>query len=626
MSEINFEVFKRLNKLVEKRIKVINANIASNQEKLQRVNKYDDLINTINNDNLCFANHLFINLIDDLIGGLDLEQVDDSKVESLFEKVELLNVIADNIVNGFYKSYTQDEIKIISEVIDLILYFKDISHQQKSTQRNNVFKSNEELVKCESLYDKLRNGENGLEHFDEDLSYIMFLIKQEDMSFRKDVLVLIQLLSKRIHENKLEQIQEDVLSVINEEVDVEEENNEEIDEDLIRGVFAKYGFNYDFFTDKHKAILSRISLMRVEAVLEVLSSYSEYQFVRDYQKFGNERNLFLIIRYASKDTLLFLIEDAKRRGVTVEEVFGVSGVYKRVSKHDVSPTEGGVPADDDYVSGSFEYYRKNSDLLEKLSLQYNIDNPGSEVDFYKDALLCTPEVLAIPSQLFAENIALAQKYKLKMFKKSPTGEIHLNAATMYESRHFEELCDVLIENGLYDYVVNYPSVLKEEKLVKKILYARRMGTLERSSNGKIKEIRNAPEPYNLNTVINRNNLNIYISRVPSSIIDFVEDSENKKLLSKLTNDSVMESMENNPNVVVVDDAVYSIDGVLVSRHKFRRIWYLMTMSGHINEGELKDLFMYALVYNSYYNSEEIKKLEKFAYGFNFGGVSYGILN
>ena len=51
MNEINPEVLKRLKKLVEKRIKLINANIASNQEQLQRVNRYDDLVNTINNDN-----------------------------------------------------------------------------------------------------------------------------------------------------------------------------------------------------------------------------------------------------------------------------------------------------------------------------------------------------------------------------------------------------------------------------------------------------------------------------------------------------------------------------------------------------------------------------------------------
>ncbi len=620
MNEINQEVLKKLKKLVEKRIKLINANIASNQEQLQRVNRYDDLISTINSDNKCFANGSFLTELEDLLGGLDLDNVDKTKVNLLFEKVELLNVIADSIINGYYKDYTQDELNIINEIIELILFFKQISHEQKSTQRSNVSRSNEELVKCESLYDKLRNGEEGLEHFDEDLSYIMLLIKEEDRTFKKDVLILIQKLSKRIHENKLKQIEEDVLTVIGDEIDTEEEKNEEIDEDLIRGVFAKYGFNYDFFSEKHKNILSRISLIRVESVLEVLSSYPEYQFVRDYQKHSNERNLFLIIRYATKETLLYLIQDAKKRGVTVEEIFGVSGVYKKVSKDVTEPGEGGGPTDDDYVSGCYEYYKKNADLFEKLSLQYNIDNPGSNVDFYKDALLYTPEVLALPSHLLAENIGLAEKYKLKMIKKTVYGEVRLNAATMYASRHFEELCDILIENGLYDYVVKYPSVIKEEKLVKKILYAKRMGTLERLSNGKIRDVRNSPEPYNLNIIVNRNNLSTYISKVPQSIIDFINDPDNKKLLAKITNDPVMDYMDNNPMVQRVNDATYSINGVLVSRHKFRRIWYLMTMSGHMKDGELSNLLMYALIYNSYYTNEELKVLEEFAYGFNFGGV------
>ena len=625
MSEINPEVLKKLKKIVEKRIKLINANIASNQEQLQRVNRYDDLVSAINNDNKCFANKSFLTELEDLVGGLNLDDIDKAKVNLLFEKVELLKIIAESIINGYYKDYTRDELNIIDEVIELILFFKQVSHEQKSTQRSNVSRSNEELVRCEALYDKLRNGEDGLEHFDEDLSYIMILVK-EDMTFKKDVLVLIQNLSQKIHENKLKQIEEDVLNVIGDEIDTEEEKNEEIDEDLIRGVFAKYGFNYDFFSQKHKNILSRISLIRVESILEVLSSYDEYQFVKNYQKYGNERSLFLIIRYATKDTLLYLIQDAKKRGVTVEEIFGVSGVYKKVSKNVVEPGEGGGTTDDDYLSGSYEYYKKNADLFEKLSLQYNIDNPGSNVDFYKDALLYTPEVLALPSHLLAENIGLAQKYKLKTIKKVVGGQVRLNAATMYETRHFEELCDVLIENGLYDYVVNYPSVIKEEKLVKKILYAKRMGTLERLSNGKIRDVRNSPEPYNLNSVVNRNNLNAYISRVPLSIIDFINNPDNKKLLVNITNDSIMDYMDNNSIVKIVNDVTYSINGVLVSRHKFRRIWYLMTMSGQMKDGELSNLLMYSLIYNSYYTDEELEVLKDFAYGFNFGGVVYGILN
>ena len=52
----------------------------------------------------------------------------------------------------------------------------------------------------------------------------------------------------------------------------------------------------------------------------------------------------------------------------------------------------------------------------------------------------------------------------------------------------------------------------------------------------------------------------------------------------------------------------------------------MTMSGHMNEGDLSNLLMYALIYNSYYTDEELKVLEEFARGFNFGGVRYGILD
>lgn len=620
MNEINDETLKKLIKIVEKRIKSINANIATNQRQLSRVNRYDDLVNTINNDNQCFASDSFLTELEGLLGGLDLDNVDKSKIEALFEKVELLKVIAESIIDGYYKNYTEDELQLINEVIELILYFKNISNEQKSEQRINVTKSSEELVRCESLYDKLRNGTAGLEHFDNDLAYILTLVNQEEMSFRKSTLVLIQNLSKCVHENILKQIEDDELVVISDNLENETDNTENIDEDLIRGVFAKYGFNYDFFTDSHKQALSKISLRRIESVLEVLSSYEEYNFVKNYQKRGNEKALFFIVRYATKETLEYLISDAKKRGVTVEEIFGVSGVYKKISKNCIEPgTDGPGPGGDDNLTGTYEYYKKNADLFEKLSLQYNLDNPGSDVDFFKDALLFTPEVLALPSDLLAKNITLAQQYKLKMFRKTTAGEVRLNAATMYESRHFDELCDVLIENGLYDYVVNYPSVIKEEKFVKKILYAKRKGTLERLPNGMIKDVRISSDPYDLLQVVNKDNLDKYVSKVPNSIVEFVNNSENRKLLVKMQNDSVMDNMDNNPKVQVVNEVTYAIDGVLVSRSKFRRIWFLMTMSGHMNEGELSNLLMYALTYGSYYTDEELVILEKFAYGYDFGG-------
>lgn len=622
MNEINTEVLKKLIKIIEKRIKFINANIASSEQKLSRVNQYDELINTIKNDNQCFANPSFDTQLDELLGGLDLDDHKD-KLELLLEKLSYLEVIANSILDGHYKNYDEQELLIIEEVIDLIMYFKSVSHDQKSEQRTIVSKSSEELVMCESLYDKLRNGSQGLEHFDTDLPYLMMLLDQEDVSLKRDVLILIQKLSKIIHENILNKIQEDEITAIG-EFEIEEESNETIDEDLIRGVFAKYGFNYDFFTAKHKASIARISLRRIESVLEILSTYPEYKFVIDYQRLGQERSLFLIIKHATKETLKYLVDDAKKRGVTVQEIFGVNGVYKKVSKNkDADIIEPGPDGerDDEYLSGSYEYYLKNADTFEMLSLKYNAANPGLNVDFYKDILATAPEVLAVPSHLVSENIELALQYGIKIVRKTKIGQVHVHAPTMFESRHFAELSDVLIENGLYDYLVSYPSALRDEKFVKKILYYKINNKLERTNSGKIKEVRFAPEPFDLDQVVNRNNLQKYIAVVPSEIVEFVRDEDNKKLLAKLTNDPVMDAMDNSEDVNKVNDAIYSIGGVLVSRHKFRRVWYLMTMSGQMNKANLSDLLMYALIYDSYYSDEELDILDKFAHGFNFGGIT-----
>ncbi len=624
MNEINLNVLKQLIKIVEKRIKHINNNIALNQETLKRVNGYDDLINLIKDDNTCFALDTFYKKLDDLLNGIVIN--DRSKLEALLEKVNYLKVIAFSIKGGHYTSFDEQEIVMIDEVIELITYFKGISFEQKIEQRSNVSKSNEELTRCTALYDKLRNGEEGLEHFDTDLTYLMQLVKEKDPTLLRDTLALIQILSKRIHENIMKQVQDEELPMMDEEFE-EPENNEIIDEELIKGVFEKYGFNFDFFDEKHKKILMRLTLRRIESVLEVLHNNEEYQFVKNYQRYPSKKtDLFMIIRHASKETLEYLIIDAKKRGVTVQEIFGVTGVYKKVPKNGVNLLEPPIPGpdyppvEDEYLPGTYEYYRKNADLFENLSLKFNAENPGLDIDFFKHILLSTPEVLATPSHVVAKNIELALQYGVKMIRRGEIG-VRPHAATMFDARHFEEIADILIENGLYNYLITYPSVVRDEKFVRKILYRKYNGTLEMNPNGTIKEVRMSDEPHDLNDVVNKKNLSPIVHNVPDEIVAFVNAPNNKKLLKGLQNDEVMDRMDSNEQIRTSRDVAYSINGVLVSRPKFRKIWYLMTMSGHISRGEPKNLLMYALTYNSYYRDEDLQILQEFVNGFNFGGIA-----
>lgn len=618
MNEISNETLKQLIKLVEKRIKSINANIASNTQKLLRVNEYDELVKTIKDDNSCFGNPAFISKLDNLLSGIIIDNT--SALESLLEKLNYLDVISNSIIEGYLKEYTEEELNVINEVIELILYFKSVSSEQKSEQRSNVTKSNEELVKCEAIYDKLRNGFEGLVHFDEDLPYILNLISNEDPSFKKDVLVLIQHLSKAIHENLIRQFGEDGVTVEIDEIDVDEVNSEEIDEDLIRGVFAKYGFNYDFFTKDHREVLSRISLVRIESILEVLHTYDEYEFVYSYMNSRREKDLFFIIRYASKEALEYFIVDAKNRGVDVKDIFGVTGVYKKVSKVLENSGGSGPGGDSEHLSGCYEYYKKNAEYLERLTLEYLLEHPHEKADFYKTTLLTTPNVLGLPPGLLENNIKLAEQYGIKVYHKTLMGEASLRCATMYLSRKFEEECDLLIEHDMYDYVKNYSSVLAHHEQILKMIYVQRNGELEYMSNGKLKDLRyKAPSYLDYYAIVNGNNLERIIEQVPGEIIEFVENPENRKLLTGMENDSVMNAMDSGKIVRCKDEYTYDISGIFVSRRKFKRIWYLIKMSGHVEKGDLSNLLLYALTYKSLYTDEQLAVLEEFANGFNFGG-------
>lgn len=625
MKEIDEQFLKEIVRIVAKRIKEINASIADSNEGLHKIDDFDIVINHIRENNLCFANSDFKNKVQSVLTGLKLE--DKTILTKAIDDLDYLCFLAECIDNGMINEYKESELAIIERLIKSIEQIKNISIAENDSYRQSVSKKTNELELCTSLYDKLRKGDEGLFHFQaQEISYLLNLLSSKDITYRYHVLDLINRMEAQITENNKEFLRADI-----EEFDSEPEPIEEIDEDLIISIFNKYNFDYSIFTDKQKNILrTRCDLGRIEEVLEVLSTRPEYEFVRQYGKSRNInekirsiniRKLFFVIRFASKETLEYLIEDAKSRGVRVEDIFTVNGVYKKVSRTKENPAPGGEsPTDDDYLSGSYEYYKINANLFDRLSKEYNVTHPDANIDLYRQILETSPDVLATPSDVVARNIKQADLYGINLI-----GEDHyIKAPTVLTSRIFIHLVDVLIENSdnrnnFFGYLLQYPSILREEKTIRKILYKLYKGyetTIVNPTTNRLRSIRTEKEPYDLDEVINRDNIESLITNIPDSLITYID--ENEYSIDKFIQDEYTTRLDNDPNVGE-DEHAYIINGVRVSKLKFKRIWTLIMKSGLADNIPKDQLLILALTYNSYYRDSDLTALKEYTTSLGFKG-------
>ncbi len=616
MKEIDEQFLKEIVRIVAKKIREINASIADSNDSLKNVDEYDKVINHIRENNTCFASPDFKNKIQSVLASVKLE--DKSILTQAIDDLDYLCFLAECIDNGVINEYKESELAIVERLIKAIEQIKTISLAENDSYRQSVSKKTSELELCTSLYDKLRKGDEGLFHFqNQEIMYLLNILASKEMTYRYRVLDLINRMEEKINENNIAFLEADM-----EDFEDEQEQIEEIDEDLIISIFNKYNFDFTIFNDKQKHILrTRCDLGRIEEVLEVLTSHPEYEFVKQYGKSRNInekirsiniRKLFFVIRFASKETLEYLIEDAKARGVRVEDIFTVNGVYKKVSRTKENPGPSGEPTDDDYLSGSYEYYKINSNLLDKLSKEYNATHSDADVDFYRQVLDTSPDVLATPSDVVARNIKFANIYGINL-----VGDDHfIKAPTVLTSRIFIHLVDVLIENSddkndFFGYLFQYPSILKEEKSVRKILYKLYKGyetTVVNPNTNRLKGIRSTKEPYDLDEVINRDNIENLIANIPDSLITYID--ENEYNIDKFIQDEYISRLDNDPNVGENEHA-YVINGVRVSKLKFKRIWTLIMKSGLADNIDKDQLFILALTYNSYYRDSDLKALKEY---------------
>lgn len=552
------------------------------------------------------------------------ELEDKELLKQTLDDIFVLKVVANGKKKGINISLNSDELSRLERINDALQKVDEI-HKRKKEQKINEISANRVLKsKYSSLYDKLLAGEHGTEHYTPaEIDLLIELSSPQDLNFKIEILEYIRKISSIINVNIIQKTSTP---------DEEESTNEiEIDEEILKDLFEKYGYEYSNMPNKYKQLIrKRCKLQRIISIFEYIEeNKSQLGFLKKYGKVGviaktksginNEfRRLYLMLRYATKDTLDYLLEDAKKREVSIEDILRIDGVYKHINRSERKEGPPGPQGKDETVSGSFEYYKRNSIILDELTRQYQMLTGDMNIDFYKTTLDECSEFFKTPDDIIRKNIEITRKYGLTLIKKYG-GTYRLYKPTYLTARNLENSIDLMLENPpLYDYILRYPTLLREEKNSKKAIDRRQRGILQLNNQGELVGVRlDRTEPN-----INRKHIEKLAENIHSKLI---EASQNSEEIENYIDDEVTGKLNEYIDKIHQNELCFNINGVFVSKFKFYRVWtsmmnaYSKLSANDKKNCKLNDMVLYALTYNSCYTEDELEKIQGIIPGLKLGG-------
>ena len=604
--------------------------------------KIKDLIQKINDNATNIDNSSRVLQLDEelkenpfIIGEDDIER----ELEEYFTKIEdkeLLAQLLDDIfvlktVANIKKkitdiTYNEVEKQRLERIHNALLKIEEINKSRKEEKRKEITIQESLKTKYSSLHDKLIAGEKGTEHFTpQEIDLMLEFSSELDYKFKLNLLEYIRKISSIINLNILQK-------ETTEEIEEESTNEIEIDEEIIKNLFEKYGYEYESMPNKYKSLLrKKCKLQRIINIFEYIEEHkTEIGFIKKYGVLELEpktpsfiqkefRKLYLILRYATPNILDYLIEDAKKRNVSIEDVLRIDGVYKHVDREEKKEGGPGPGSSDETVAGSFEYYKKNAQLLDELSKEYQISTGDLSIDFYKTTLESCSEFFRTPDYRIKENIDVIKRYGIKLVEKCGS-TYRLYYPSYLSKKNLDSSFDIALENPpLYSSVLERHSILRETKLIKKAIELRHKSKLTYDEKRKILPgVRSdKTEP-----IINRKHIEELAKKVNSKLIPELDELE---LIENFVKDEIVEKVDKYINNEKYKALCFEFDGVYVSRFKFYKVWtYMMNCYNKLTEQEkrncnINDMLIYALTYNSYYTEEELEIIKGIIPSLKLGG-------
>ena len=490
MNDKNNNILKQLVELLHYKINTLNE---IRDESLNKSNEVENLLADLEKDVKIFSSSEFVKSLNKLIANSSLSEEEKRKLTINVDWLSQVLLKVSNVEK--YDDLNFEEKVFVDNITDFLreqrncLVLPDSVYTKYSSALNVAY----------GLLDKLRDADKGIKHFTEaDLGLIKELLTGRDSSFKLDVQNLIYSLSCSIHQNIMSQmldspeiyVTEDVSDV--EDVDSEVQNysgNEELDLEALRNLFKANSLDFDDLLEKHQKQLAKCKFSRIKEILEYILANRDkdkFGYLFDNNRIINELKVYQILRYSNVDILSYLVKDSKNNGVELRKILDISGVFKKVSKKSDgetidSPHEVG---DVDYVSGSFEYYKNNCKTFERLTAEYA--KQGIQIDCVKEAIIHIGTVLSRPDKIVAENVQIAKNFGMNLVVYK-NGRYILNSLAYLGSTSLTESLIAVIENGLFDYISEYPSKLCNINAIKHLIRVKRNGELSFLPNGRIKD-------------------------------------------------------------------------------------------------------------------------------------------
>lgn len=551
---------------------------------------------------------------------------DKEQLEELLMGIRILEISCGAINSGIEVKLNQEELDDVNKIVSALEEVESI-YQQKNEQIKKQRTATESLkLRYLGIYDKLRAGTKGRKYIkDNEIDDILDLIQEKDFQFKLEILEHIRKISEYVSQNQTKNIDEFE----------EQENDIEIDEDVLRQEFNKYGYQYDVMPDKYKVVLrKKCNMKKISKLFAFFEQNEEFAYLKKYgteetpsERKSNLKRLVLILRYATPATMEYLLKDSRDRGVSINEILQIEGVYKPITKktnddnHQQHTTNS--ESDDLALTGSFEYYKANTKLLDDLSKEYQIRENDPSIDFYKTTLEDNPYFFIMPDRLLKNNLKIAKKYGLEFIERD--GETcHIKSPTFLAGRSLQKKIDLMLENKpLYNYILKYPSILQVDKKIRVAVYRRMTGQLEIDRYGKIKnDINRAPEP-----PLDRTPVETIEKTIPQVFMKAAQESDDI-VEEDYRDDEVTRKLE-----LETDESqkglTYNLNGIPVSKPKFLRVWTsIMNKYDKLEETDRQSfetsnfekfdfektsdlLLLYALTYNSCYTQNEVECIKSF---------------
>lgn len=617
-----------MNEHVEKMMELIENKLKSLVAKIDTYNSASSSVNSTTTRVMEMANELEKNpfLLSDYDFHFQLEKYlveieDDELSKNIFNDVIILKYITDASKMGIDISLNEDELARVSRIKDALGVVEKQYRHRNDENKIKVTATNKLFEEYSGAYDKMIIGEKGKEYLtDHEIDLLLDICSEEDFDFKFSILEHIRRISSGVSKNR-----ESSIGAVDDYNEEDEINETEIDDDIFRGLFTKYGYDYDAMPVEYQEYLrKRGKVQKIVDLFNYLDSTPEYSFFKVYGKdSGNateNRSQFkrfcLLLCNASIDTLDYMLADSKNRDVDLRDYFKVKGIYKHVTHHISSFIERSTSESDSLaLSGAFEYYRKTSEILDELSAKYRIKFNDPSIDLFKSTMTRNADLFSKNPELLQKNLKIAEEYDFDLVYKK-NGMYRIAAASFLLSGDMRRFVDLFLENKpLYDYILKYPSILKQECLVNSAVARRNNNTLEFDNGGRLKD------RYRIEYA-SYEHMRGLSDDIPSKLIAASHLNNNIEH-EQYREDDITHQLEEVVNRQEQNGLCYELNGVPVSRYKFLRVWTSMmneydTMNPiEKSECDMKKNVLYALTYNSCYKPSELDSIKTFVNQMNF---------